>query len=822
MGSSLLRQLLSIVRSLLLKSKGIITPPFTKVLRLLGLIWSFHYRRFQTGRKKSGNDDPTTRTPPEYDATFNETRNESSTKSADDDLEMKTLAMTPASEPGTREPTQQIITLDSSISCSLHPHPYIHDDKSRSSLHLARRSRQTHSLAISNASRSTHHFSAAPSLNPSITRTQSDEAEDDGGYTFTLQSPHYSTSPLSRNPRSPRRGYSMSSPDLGSSNAGHHYINVIDFGKRDTRTTTSPAGSRATGDLPSEMGRREYDHLDEHRQRGLFNPRIYPNPPSVFSRYWTHHIAKKVQTKMTIPPMEQEFADHEDPPGWTSVVHHEGVLYFYNAEKHAVTEANLYNHTYYKQIMEDLAVFDEFIRDRRITMPTNYTLALDLTEDKEKGLVTDYYFADHDRRIIFFFDDWHAENFLKWADVPGVTSRRQVRYLFEEEYWYHCMLFPSTMTGIRQAAHEMRDYILHYIGDVTSSMYATSPYELDELYRLLEADGEYTVGVAELISRIMQVFVQQRFYHWHGLPQRRVYRDLSVYGPKSKRTWLIKLLSPPLFSAPDVHLYNLEKMWVDEIMHNAVWVQSIKKLNDEWQEFILYATVLLNANVAFLAIESIDTDTDTPYRSPVQVGCYLSIVASIGSIIIGLLLVRQHRTRAHSTADEVSNFLKQRSHPTLGLETLAILYSLPYALLLWGMFSFLAAFAWNCFDLTNAATRTIMGIAWVLFTGMVIWCVWMGWAGHPPSDTGPYEVETQELCPSKEPSVVDVIAGALGRRSHESIETIPDGNNASPLTIDAHVAGGREQEAGKWKWSWSPLLFWNSRRPSYHSEKTVV
>ena len=48
------------------------------------------------------------------------------------------------------------------------------------------------------------------------------------------------------------------------------------------------------------------------------------------------------------------------------------------------------------------------------------------------------------------------------------------------------------------------------------------------------------------------------------------------------------MLSPLLFSAPDTHLVNLEKMWVDGIMHAAVWQQSIAKLNDEWQEFILY------------------------------------------------------------------------------------------------------------------------------------------------------------------------------------------------------------------------------------------
>jgi len=113
------------------------------------------------------------------------------------------------------------------------------------------------------------------------------------------------------------------------------------------------------------------------------------------------------------------------------------------------------------------------------------------------------------------------------------------------------------------------------------------------------------------------------------------------------------------------------------------------------------ATVMLNANVAFLAIQSVDVDAD-PRRSPAQVSSYLSVIANIGSIILGLLLMRQNRTKSRETADEAVSylylpfffpicqrtqkraFLQARHHPLLGLETLAILYSLPYALLMWG------------------------------------------------------------------------------------------------------------------------------------------
>ena len=70
---------------------------------------------------------------------------------------------------------------------------------------------------------------------------------------------------------------------------------------------------------------------------------------------------------------------------------------------------------------------------------------------------------------------------------------------------------------------------------------------------------------------------------------------------------------------------------------------------------IRQATVLLNANVAFLAIQSVDqiSENNNPDRSPAQIASYLSIIASIGSIILGLLLIRQNRTKSRETADDV-------------------------------------------------------------------------------------------------------------------------------------------------------------------------
>ena len=60
--------------------------------------------------------------------------------------------------------------------------------------------------------------------------------------------------------------------------------------------------------------------------------------------------------------------------------------------------------------------------------------------------------------------------------------------------------------------------------------------------------------------------------------------------------------------------------------------------------FNLQATVLLNANVEFLAIQSIDSAALPGHRSYAQRASYFSIVTSVGAIFCGLLLAREHNT----------------------------------------------------------------------------------------------------------------------------------------------------------------------------------
>ncbi len=55
---------------------------------------------------------------------------------------------------------------------------------------------------------------------------------------------------------------------------------------------------------------------------------------------------------------------------------------------------------------------------------------------------------------------------------------------------------------------------------------------------------------------------------------------------------LVRILSPILFFFPDIHLLELEKVWTDKIVVEALWKEFMQKLVSEWTEFVLYVSPL--------------------------------------------------------------------------------------------------------------------------------------------------------------------------------------------------------------------------------------
>ncbi|KAF8171923.1 hypothetical protein K438DRAFT_184619 [Mycena galopus ATCC 62051] len=226
----------------------------------------------------------------------------------------------------------------------------------------------------------------------------------------------------------------------------------------------------------------------------------------------------------------------------------------------------------------------------------------------------------------------------------------------------------------------------------------------------------------------MTHFAHDRFLNFHGLPCARLSVDQSVYDPvKSGPSILFRAISFILFFSPQTYLRALKKAYTDKTVVAKVWKVFIDKLNREWEEYTRLSTIIMNANVGLLAISSIDALSDNRH-SALQILSYLSILCSIGSIVLGLLLVRQNRAQFGAMTYEISASVHRRANKVFGLELLALTFALPSALFMWSMIFFFGAFMVACMRVQDAAVaRSIVGGAALVIILLVTWCIWDGW-----------------------------------------------------------------------------------------------
>ncbi|KAJ7220799.1 hypothetical protein GGX14DRAFT_432111 [Mycena pura] len=480
------------------------------------------------------------------------------------------------------------------------------------------------------------------------------------------------------------------------------------------------------------------------------NPRISPCTPESVGRYTpkVSDVVPDEPTQYTIRPFTS--IDSVPPPlGWKTCLHPEGAQYFFHKEKRVFTDANLFDNRLLKFINDYMGDIDDFCRAHGVQLEPHIDLVLDefLYSDDSRGC--QYYFVNHQKRCVFWLDETTSNMFSVCSEVNGMSSPSHFRHELEAQYWRHCELFPLSLQVTPEIVKELRSIVLHSLGDLITSTTSTVPWKVDDLNHMVKLiDGlshdlptclhsapltragtlenveNDSGGPSCVVGRLMYSFVRARVYNFYGEPGARLDSTQSVYATVHRRSLLLKLLNPLLFYAPDFHLDRLHAIYTDRLIRPRQWFEFIMELRSQWQEFTLNAVVMLNAGVAFLSIQSVDQGgSSKAARSPAQISSYLSILMSIGAIVIGLLLVKQNRNREYMTADKAADYISKRTHPKLGLETLAILHSLPYAMLVWSMVSFLAAFSFMCFGNANFVTRTLVAVIWGIVAVLILWCI---------------------------------------------------------------------------------------------------
>ena len=77
--------------------------------------------------------------------------------------------------------------------------------------------------------------------------------------------------------------------------------------------------------------------------------------------------------------------------------------------------------------MDAVKVIDDVIAENGFQMPEQMDLVLDLNKDDDGDEFADYYFADHEKRIIVFVEEFPSDCIPHWYDVTGVSSGTHLR-----------------------------------------------------------------------------------------------------------------------------------------------------------------------------------------------------------------------------------------------------------------------------------------------------------------------------------------------------------------------------------------------------------
>ncbi|KAF7290744.1 hypothetical protein MIND_01315100 [Mycena indigotica] len=464
-----------------------------------------------------------------------------------------------------------------------------------------------------------------------------------------------------------------------------------------------------------------------HRPSLSSIPGFFPTTPQLFRRYYRGQKVTKVPTQYTLPPGPHK-SKRKTPHGWIAKAHPEGALYYIQDEKRIFTDAHLH-------IDAIFAIATRFLRLVDRLAPPNADIVLDFRPAKleepynPEGYTCGYYFVDHEERTVFWDCAFDSKHFYRSKEVYNVTSASHIQFELTAQYWQHCELFPSSIALTSGHIRDLQDVLNHQIGDLLTSPTSTVPFSVDHLLKVLtvvnnmsDFVGNRSDGSMCILARFMWLFELEKFYNFCGEPNARLDSTHSVYKGSQKPSWLIKTASILLFNAPMRHLQAFEQIFKDELLHRAPWDQRVDTLITQYQELILFATVLLNANIAFLAIPIVDNGDHSRKRSVAQIAIYISVIASLGSVIVGLILARLLRDRRDSSFYSAATNLHHHYKSRFGLEPLSILYSLPFALLLWGAFTFLIAFLTMCFASSDAPTQAIVAAVASFMVLGILWC----------------------------------------------------------------------------------------------------
>ncbi|KIK95832.1 hypothetical protein PAXRUDRAFT_352250 [Paxillus rubicundulus Ve08.2h10] len=230
-----------------------------------------------------------------------------------------------------------------------------------------------------------------------------------------------------------------------------------------------------------------------------------------------------------------------------------------------------------------------------------------------------------------------------------------------------------------------------------------------------------------ILARVMRLFCQYRFLNSYGQVGARLGGGRSVFSRRKMNEepapWFLRCVDIALLRAPISHLRGIQTIWVDETIDESRWKTYISSLNTEWNGFTIYSTVMLAVDISFLAVPGVQAASGDP-QSGATIAIYASAISSVCAIIISVILAGQIRTHDVDSVGGGADYMVRMTRKAHGIAVLAVMFSLPYSLLLWAMLSFVVALGLVVFDTGDMLTRVTMIPIWGVVILLALLPLW--------------------------------------------------------------------------------------------------
>jgi len=225
----------------------------------------------------------------------------------------------------------------------------------------------------------------------------------------------------------------------------------------------------------------------------------------------------------------------------------------------------------------------------------------------------------------------------------------------------------------------------HATADHLTSRLSTFPYSQGECHKFMDilkqcrdyvTDGHSTC----VIARLWSLVCHHRYVTHYGQEHARLSRTQAILHGTSENPYVSAVVSRLSFKASEAYLAQLNDLFVDRLLYVDQWRPFVSGCLHDWRRAGYMACSTLMLHLAFVFLPT----------HPIVV--IASVFLFSASLVSSVLLVHRHENLENAPASQAIAYLEAIHSPKLQFHHVALVYSLPKTLYLWGLIAFFA----NC------------------------------------------------------------------------------------------------------------------------------